>query len=471
MTDMRPLDGWSSPGPLSGMDTLFWRMSADPRLRTEVLWAWFLDRTPDWEYFLAGCDWMTRALPRLRHRVVDPLWRVGVPVWAPDGGFRLSRHVHRVHLPPPGGERELLDLVEWRASTPLDRSHPLWEATLVEGLSDGRAVVVLKWHHAVTDALGVQMAMRRLLAQEPETEPRRVAEAEGSSRRDSSLPVEDRAGPAPASPPMTRGIGTAMTSWAGEALRAASAPRDAARELGRLGRNVVQVVTPVTPSPLLRKRSLEIHCGLVSVPLADLKAAGKNAGVSVTAAYVAGILGAFHKYHAHYGLHLERIPVMLPVSIREPFQTGGGNHVAAIRIPGPVGDVGPAERMQLTHTAILRARGELAAGLYPLMSGVSPWMPLSVMTRSVPVLSRAVDIVITSVPGLSRNSYVAGARIVDAVPWAPRGPAAANITTASHGDMCGIGTNLDPAAVTDTKLFHRLLRQSFEDVLTTSGSP
>jgi WS/DGAT/MGAT family acyltransferase len=452
------------------MDTLFWRMSADPRLRVEVLWAWFLDRTPDWEDFLAGCDWMTRALPRLRHRVVDPLWRMGVPVWAPDGDFRLSRHVHRVHLPAPGSKRDLLDLVEWRASTPLDRGHPLWEATLVEGLSDGRAVIVLKWHHAVTDALGVQMAMRRLLPQAPETAVRRIVEFQGPSRRNTPHPVEDRADLAPVARTPMHGIGTAMVSLAGEAMRAAAVPRDAARELGRLGRNVLQVAAPVMPSPLLRKRSLEIHCGLVSVPLADLKTAGKSAGVSVTAAYVAGILGAFHKYHAHYGLYLKRIPVMLPVSIREPFQTGGGNYVAAVRIPGSVDDVSPAERMQLTHTSIARARSELAAGLYPLMSGVSPWMPLSVMTKSVPVLSRGVDIVITSVPGLSRNSYVAGARIVDAVPWAPRGPAAANITTASHGDLCGIGTNLDPAAITDTKLFHRLLQQSFEDVLTTSGS-
>ncbi|MBT2385288.1 wax ester/triacylglycerol synthase domain-containing protein [Streptomyces sp. ISL-11] len=449
------------------MDTLFWRMGSDARLRLEVVWVWFLDRAPDWSGFLAGCDWMTRALPRLRHRVVDS-WQVGIPVWSPDTEFRLSRHVHRVYLPAPGGLRELLDLVEWRASAALDRGHPLWEATLVEGYDDGRAAVVLKWHHAIGDALGIQIAMRELLPQSPEAG--RPSPAHTAAFRHTASGAGKAVEPESNARSAIRNVRTAVMSMAGEAIRSLSAPQDAGERALRLGRHLGQVVSPVMPSPLLRKRSLELRCGLVSVPLADLKAAGKSAGVSVTSAYLAAILGAFHKYHVHHGLHLKSIPVMLPVSIREPFQTGGGNFVAAVRIAGPVGDMGPLARMQAVHRSVVRARGDLIQDMYPALAGVSSWIPRSLIGMCAPLLAKSIDLVVTSVPGLSQDTYVTGARIVDAVPWVARGPAAANITTASHGNMCGIGTNLDPAAITDTKMFHHLLRQSFEDLFSASGS-
>ncbi|MFJ7770966.1 wax ester/triacylglycerol synthase domain-containing protein [Streptomyces sp. NPDC097107] len=452
------------------MDTLFWRMSAHERLRVEVVWVWFLDQTPEWGAFLSGCDWMTRAMPRLRHRVDESVLHIGVPHWSPDPDFRLSRHVHRMRLPAPGGLRELLDLVEWRASGTLDRRRPPWEATLVEGYADGRAAVVLKWHHAIADALGIQIAMRNLLPRSPRMRMPSV-HASVPSPTDGNR-VQSR-NPLPRLGRTARfalqDAGTLLTAAAGESVRAMLASDEAGARLRRAARNLRSVVSPVEPSPLLRRRSHELHYGLVSVPLPGLRAAGKRTGVSVNSVFVAAILGAFHAYHRHHGLAHEAIPVMLPVSIREPSQPGAGNHVAAIRIAGHVGNLTPVERMLTVHNTVSRARHDLMDGLYPILAANTRWVPPPLFGLVAPVLAQGVDLVVTGVPGLAQDTYVAGARIVDAVPWAPRGPSAANITTASHGDMCGIGVNLDPAAVTAPDLFHRCLELSFEDVLTAPG--
>jgi WS/DGAT/MGAT family acyltransferase len=79
---------------------------------------------------------------------------LGVPEWVDDAAFDLSHHIHRVSLPWPGDDRELFTLVAEIMSWRLDRSRPLWEIWVVEGLSDNRWAMVLKVHHCIADAVG-----------------------------------------------------------------------------------------------------------------------------------------------------------------------------------------------------------------------------------------------------------------------------------------------------------------------------
>jgi WS/DGAT/MGAT family acyltransferase len=444
---------------MNGTDTLFWRLGDDPVTRPHVSWVWFLDTTPDWETFLRGCEWAVRRLPRLTHRVADTPLRTGPPSWVPDADFRLTRHVRRMRLTTPGGTRELLDVVEWRNSAVFDPLHPPWDLTLVDGCADDRAAVILTWHHSVGDAVTIVAAARRLLTDdEPRPQPPPPTAWHRTAR------------PAPKAAPT--GPLTAVADLAGQArgalgagIRGLYAPGRAGEGARLTGHAVSQLLRSWSPSPLLARRSAAPHFGLLTVSLPELKAAGKSAGVSVTSAYVSAVLGAFSRYHDHHGIVRDTLPVLVPVSLRHPAETGAGNLVAGVLVPGPIGDLPARARMTAVHETVAEARGAVLRGAYTLMAGMGALVPQPLWRWLAPAVLRRIDVVVTSVPGLPATVAAAGARITNAVPWAPRGGAAANISMASHGDLCGIGTNLDPAAVTDPNLFHRFLEDSFDETL------
>ncbi|MEV8436135.1 wax ester/triacylglycerol synthase domain-containing protein [Actinosynnema sp. NPDC051121] len=458
----RTIAGWSSPGPMNGTDTLFWRLGANPSTRPHVTWLWYLDRTPDWTTFLDGCRWIVRSLPRLTHRVTDTPLRAGTPAWTPDPCFRVTRHVHRMRLPDPAGPRDLLELVEWRTSADFDPLHPPWEATLVEGCEQDRAAILLKWHHSIGDAVTIVSVMSRLL-------PDAATTGLPSRSRPHDEHTVRRTAPR-ARPPLSsaaHGLTEGTRTLLRDTARWLTTPRATGDRVRLAGRAAAQLLRPVTPSPLLRERSSAIRCGMLTVPLTDLKVAGRAAGVSVTSAYISAVLGAFHRYHAYHGVSHRSVPTLVPVSLRKPFETGAGNIVASVRIAGPIGDLPAPARMTAVHSAITEARDALVRDVFTTLADLGSWVPGLVHRLLVPpVLRRAVDVVVTSVPGFSGATFAAGAHVVDAVTWAPRGGAAANVTMVSHDGTCAIGTNLDPAAVTDTGLFHHCLEQSLRELIT-----
>ncbi|MEU5116002.1 wax ester/triacylglycerol synthase domain-containing protein [Streptomyces longwoodensis] len=470
MSEPRSDGGWTSPGPMNGTDTIFWRLSGSTFTRPHVTWAWLLDSTPDWGLFVRTCEHAVARLPRLTHRVTDSSLRTGPPSWAEDTDFRLSRHVHRMVLPAPAGLRELLDMVEWRVSADFDALHPPWEITLVEGYLTHRAAVILKWHHSLGDAVTIVAAVRRLMEGRPPAAPSATAPPP-------PRPTE----PAPRSRVgmglhrTLEAVGEVTTTALRGGVRALSRPGRVGEGMRSVGRAATQLLPPALPSPLLTHRSSAIHCGTVTVPLTELRAAGKAAGVSVTSAYVSAVLGAFHRYHDHHGLVRSTLPVLVPVSFRETHETGAGNLIAGVVIAGAIGDMPAQSRMVSVHAAVAEARGSVARGACTMVAGLGALMPEPVYRHVAPTLLRRIDVVVTSVPGLPESAKVAGSGVCHAVPWAPRGGAAANISMASHGDLCGIGTNLDPAAITDPQLFDRFLQDSFEETLRSvrrsAGSP
>ncbi|MFF9003060.1 wax ester/triacylglycerol synthase domain-containing protein [Streptomyces achromogenes] len=452
---------------MNGTDTLFWRLSGSALTRPHVTWAWLLTSTPDWESFVRACEGAVGRLPRLTHRVADSPMRTGPPFWTADPDFRLSRHVHRVRLPAPGGLRELLDMVEWRISAVFDPLHPPWEITLVEDYETDRAAVVLKWHHSLADAVTIVAAVRRLMENPPPAVWPNAAPPAPGPGRPTEMSHRDCSGIPRATGALAEAARTAVRSSA-RVLSGSGPARDGARSAGR---TVSQLLPWASPSPLLAKRSSAVDCGMMTVSLPELKAAGKSAGVSVTSAYVSAVLGAFHRYHAHHGLVRATVPVLVPVSFREAHETGAGNLIAGVLIAGPIGDMSARSRMVSVHTAVAEARGSVARGVCTVMADLGALVPEPLYRHLAPALLRRIDVVVTSVPGLPGNAQVAGSRVVNAVPWAPRGGAAANISMASHGDSCGIGTNLDPAAITDARLFHRFLEDSFEETLGCARPP
>ena len=140
-------------------DAFTWAMESDPRLRSTVVTVIVLDRSPDWEEVRNRFDLISREVPMLRQRVV-PSPPPAPPRWeyAPD--FDLDFHMRRVTAPAPGTFDAVLEMARVAAMEDFDRARPLWEATLVDGLENDGAAMVLKFHHALTDGVGgIQIGM------------------------------------------------------------------------------------------------------------------------------------------------------------------------------------------------------------------------------------------------------------------------------------------------------------------------
>ena len=167
-------------------DAFTWYMERDPILRSTVVAVAWLDASPDWDVLVAKLERATRLIPMLRQRVLEPPGRLATPRWTVDDRFDLTWHLRRSTAPAPHTPDTVVAIARNAAMTAFDRSYPLWEFTLVEQLEGGRAALVMKLHHSLTDGIGaMQLA---LLLFDVERTPRR------RRHRRSTLPAGEQFG-------------------------------------------------------------------------------------------------------------------------------------------------------------------------------------------------------------------------------------------------------------------------------------
>jgi hypothetical protein len=148
---------------MSDSDALMWTIEKDPLLRSTITAIALLDQAPDHARLRDKVERGLGMIPRLRQRVASPPFRVAPPEWVIDPRFDLSYHLRFLRSAGEGSLRDLLDLAAPLAMQGFDRARPLWEFTVVEGLADGRAALIQKVHHAVTDGVGgIELALMLL---------------------------------------------------------------------------------------------------------------------------------------------------------------------------------------------------------------------------------------------------------------------------------------------------------------------
>lgn len=453
---------WGQAREMNGVEALMWRAEGDPRLRSTITSLELLDTTPDWERFLAAHDWATRVVPRFRQRVVEPALGMGTPSWVVDPHFDLHYHVRRVRLPEGGDWAATLQLAEQLAMTPFDRSRSPWEAVLIEGLPEGTSAYLLKLHHATTDGLGaVQLlGMLHSTTREPtvgKPQPKAPAHEFTTPADLLGRQVSRDAANLP---------GMAARGVAG-AARALQHPDRALGRAARFGSSLRRVLAdPDTEgSPLLRERSLSWRFTTLDVPFAPLRAASKTVGGSLNDAFVAALLGGFRRYHEELGAPIDTMPIAIPISVRKAEDADGGNQFAGARLVAPVGIADPQERMRAIGELVRRAREEPAVAALGLVAPALSRLPSPLISQLAGGLTKANDLQASNVPGIRDERYIAGARIERAYGFGPLPGCASMITLVSHGDLCCIGVNVDPAAVTDGPRFERCLHEGFDEIL------
>src|SRR5450631_2353584 len=170
---------------MSDSEAIMWAVEKDPALRSDFCNLTLLDSTPDPDRLREKIGDALRGIPRLGQRVVSAPLRIVPPEWVDDPDLDIGYHVRRVAAPKPGGVRELLDLCAALAEAPFDRSRPLWEFTVIDGLAGGRTAMLQKMHHTITDGVGGLKLSLALVDFEADPEPvASVAPADGGTATD-----------------------------------------------------------------------------------------------------------------------------------------------------------------------------------------------------------------------------------------------------------------------------------------------
>jgi WS/DGAT/MGAT family acyltransferase len=454
--------GWGVSDEMNAAEAVMWRVEVDRTLRSTGLVLEELDSVPEWERFLAAHEWGVRMAPRFRQRVVEAPLALGAPRWTVDPGFDLRFHVRRARLPEGAGWPELLLAAAQVAMTPFDRTRPPWEALLYEGLPGGRAAYLLKVHHSATDGLSAIQLLEQL---HPPT--RGPHPAKSQPRRTDEKPTSPLGALVGQARRDVRAVPGLVRDAGSIAVSSLTDPVGALRFAASYSRSLYRVLTPPSAagSPLLAKRSLSWRFTALDVPFADLRAAGKTAGGSVNDAFLAALLGAYRRYHAAMGSPIDSIPMTIPISLRKPGEPQGGNRITAARFAAPVSTADPRARIEQVRALVLAARGEPALDAVGVISPLMARLPGSLTARIAGPLTKANDLQASNIPGISRDAYLAGAKIERMYLYGPLPGCAAMITLLSHGKTACVAANLDTASFTEPELFERCLLDGFTEVL------
>ena len=427
-----------------------WAIERDPVLRSTFLNITVLDRPPDMARLTRRIDETVTAFPRMRQRVRGATVPWERPAWIDDASFDLRYHVRHVALPPPGTRRALLDLAGLWLEDAFDPVRPLWQLTVVEGLNDGRAALLAKMHHTITDGVGGLRLSSSFLDFDPDGDsPVRIAEPAPAA------PAEAPAGPSP------------LATAARVGRRAAGLARPDL--LVRQARDVVDTVASVarqsvgspSGSDLWRdRRSMGRHLDTVDLGLDDARRTAKALGGTVNDYFVTGVSGGAAAYHRALGHPVERLRVAMPVSTRVD-KSFGGNSFAPARVTVPVGDADPVARFRRVHEALAAARSERALGMVDALATVILTLPPAVLTPIARQQVASVDLAASNLRGSPVELYLAGGRVEANYPMGPTAGVAFNATVLSYMDRLDMGLVVDAAAVQDPGLLRRCIEDEF----------
>ena len=204
-----------------------------------------------------------------------------------------------------------------------------------------------------------------------------------------------------------------------------------------------------------------------------LKAAGRAAGGSVNDAYLSGVLAAMRRYHEELGVPVGRLPMAVPVYGQPGTPTGlaaatagptGGNHFSAVRFAAPVAERDPAARIRQVHELVAAGRAEPAHGATEVLARLFGRTP-QVLIAEIARQQGQLDLQASNVAAFPGRVYLSGVPVEAMYSFGPAPGVPVMFLLVSYNGTCGIGMTIDEAAIPDTELFARCVREGFAEVL------
>ncbi|WP_179963603.1 wax ester/triacylglycerol synthase family O-acyltransferase [Mycobacterium marseillense] len=455
---------------LNGMDAML-LYSETPNLHTHTLKVAVIDPADcddefDFDAFRHHLRRRLHLLEPLRYKLVDIPWHLHHPMWQENCEVDLDYHLRRVRVPAPGGRRELDRVIGEVASTPLDRSRPLWEFHFAEGLADGRFALIGKVHHALADGV----ASVNLLARAMDLRDGRTDERDN-----------DEAG---------------VTASDAELLRAAA--RDHVRQLAQLPRLLKDAAVGLAR---VRRRSRERgeHPDLAeafdapptflnhvvsprrwfastSLPLPQAKATAKALGVTMTDLVLATAAGGLRTLLLAYDGAAERPIIASVPTATDKSDRITGNEISGLMISLPVHVDNPIERARLISVATRIAKEDheiLGPQLYGKMMAYLPtafapaafrWLGL----RDMP--NKLMNVAVSSVVGPRERGHFGGAAVSEIYSTGVLSPGApVNITVWSYVDRLGVAVLTDDQTFDDPHEATDAISAAFDELRAAAG--
>jgi diacylglycerol O-acyltransferase / wax synthase len=435
-----------------------------------------------YETLLATVEQRLPQIPRYRQKVrgvmVAPMAR---PVWVDDPDFDITYHVRRSALPSPGSDEQLHELIARLAARPLDKSRPLWEMYLVEGLSKNRLALYTKSHQALINGMSAleigHVIVDRTRRPAPFPEDIWVPERDPGNTRLLLGALGDLA-MGPGSQIQTVGSAIAgMATNSGQLIDAGRRVFDVARLLAR---------GTAPSSPLNATVSRHRRFTVASGTLEDYRTVRARYDCDVNDVVLAVVAGALRNWLMSRG---EGVPLTATVRAMAPLSvyaddvldanTGPGQAISQVTpflVDLPVGEGNAVVRLsQIAHATESNptAASLVDARTIVTLSGFAPptlhAMGIRVATSFPTFSRRTFNLLITNAPGAQSQMYIAGTKLLEtyAVPPLLQDQALA-ISVTSYNGMLYFGINADREAMSDVDLLPALLNQSLEELLEAS---
>jgi diacylglycerol O-acyltransferase / wax synthase len=457
------------PDRLTALDSSFLHMERGPTHMHVASCITFRGTPPTHEEFVAGTESRLHLVPRYRQRLATVPLEQGRPVWVDDPYFNPRYHIRHTALPKPGTEEDLKRLAGRVFSQRLDRSKPLWEIWLVEGLSDDRFAILAKTHHALVDGISGVDITTVLFDASPDPAPVAPPEhpwvprplpsgaqllADAMLER-ATLPAE-----------MVRGV---RAVFRGPRRVASGAARSVAG-LGAIARASDAPHSPynVEIGPHRRFTWVDGDLGRFRA----IKSALGGTVNDVVLAAVAGALGRHLRRNGHPTRNLV-LKAMVPVSVRADLERGAlGNRVSAMYAPLPVGVTDPVERLGLIREAMqgLKESGQAVGA--EVITQLGEFAPPTIMAQAARLQERQrlFNLVVTNVPGPQFPLYLLGREMERIYPMVPlSAQQSLGIALMSYNGQLNFGLNADYDALPDLEDLATDLRDAIEELAEIAG--
>jgi len=399
--------------------------------------------SPDFDPFQAAYDRFGAMIGRIepmRRRLVEVPFKLDHPYWIDDPDFDLDYHVRHIGLAPPGAADQLAEQVSRIVGRPMDRSHPLWEVYVIEGLADGRWAMLTKTHHSTIDGAAGVLLLSMLTDTEPDAPLPETLEWSGDRvptdaellQRTAKHLVTNPVKGMRLSLRIVRSVAesagidsvTSATTQARDALKALAAggaPDDNGTE------RVNIPLSSAPPTPWNKRITAHRRFAMRSTALENIKRLKNAAGCTVNDVVMAICAGALREYLIkHDALPDEPLRAMVPVSIRTGLEEDPWtNRVSGIIADLPTNCDHPLERLRLCHDAMEAAKRQLELMPADAIAELAQVSPPLVATAAMRLQSRLrlsdrmnlpVNVTISNVPGPRHALYFAGAKMHNYIP-------------------------------------------------------